>query len=482
MGIILSVVFVVASSLACLSAKGNIELGPLYYDREVPDSGGREGALLWPFFQWESTPSIRQYGFRPLINLRWENEQHPDKKMTEIQAVWPIFLYRRNAEEFRIRVYPIFHYTHYYDPDRPRDTKWALIPVLFGGRTRDQGSYFAIFPLGGRLHRYFGKDTVRFFMFPLYADAVDREHRSWNVLWPIFQHGHGGGKTSYRFWPLVGRKSKEGVYQKEFLLWPLIMHLRERIGLEHPTESWFFIPLYGKQGTPFGSIYYALFPLFSYQRNEKPNDRLREWTAPWPIFTYGKGDNYSKLYFWPLWGDKVTGGFETQFALYPLYTYYIHRSKTSMTRRYWCLPFYWSMERKGLPEAGGGERTIKIWPFMDYASKEERERIRLLSPLWFRDPEGFERNYSTFWQLYTREEFRGRLVSSRILWFYDYEGLDDMEDKENEPGESRSTGLRPEVNRIPEDRGAQDDEAQEPLHDVDVEKSLGRSLVEGILD
>jgi hypothetical protein len=402
----------------CVVSRGRVELGPLSYTREVPGMEKREQGVLWPLFHCSSTRDSREYAFRPLFDVRVEHEGRAEAT-TELQALWPLILYRKRPDEFRVRLFPVFHYTDYRHPDGVRDVDWALLPLVFGGTADRQGSYCAVFPLGGVLEGLLGKDRIEFVLFPLFAHARDGEHRSWNVLWPFFQYGHGGGRTSYRAWPLFGRKWKEGSYHREFLFWPLVVHQREREGLERPTESWFFLPFYGNQQTPFGRIQYWLFPFFSYQRNERPGNRFREWNAPYPFFSVAYGDRRRKVSLFPFWGRNVVDRTESIFALYPFYWSLRETTGTSVERRYWVLPFYWSRDLAPSGGEGGRERFVKLWPFLDYElGAEGVSRVRALSPLWFRDPEGLERNYSVFWQWYeeTRQPAQG-VLSRRILWF-----------------------------------------------------------------
>lgn len=409
----------------CCVSKDRVELGPLYYSREVPGMEKREQGVMWPFFHCSRSRDSREYALRPLFNVRFGHGGRAGAT-TEVQALWPLVLYRKGPEELRVRLFPVFNYADYRHPDGVRDVDWALFPLVFGGTSDRHESYCAVFPLGGVLEGLLGKDRIEFFLFPLFAHARDGEHGSWNVLWPFFQYGHGGGRTSYRFWPLFGRKWKEGAYHREFLVWPLVVHQREREGLERPTESWFFLPFYGNQQTPFGRIYYWLFPFFSYQRNERPGNRFREWNVPYPFLSVAHGDRRRKVSLFPFWGTNVIDRTESTFALYPFYWSLRETRPTSVEKRYWVLPFYWSRDLAPSDGGGGRERFVKLWPLLDYElGADGVSKLRALSPLWFRDPEGIERNYSVFLQWYeeTRRPAQGSL-SRRILWFSQHRAAD----------------------------------------------------------
>ena len=61
--------------------------------------------------------------------------------------------------------------------------------------------------------------------------------------------------SSFRCWPLFGWKKKEDWYNKVFVLWPFFSRVQLYLGTDRPTDSWFFLPFYGSQQTPFGKSY-----------------------------------------------------------------------------------------------------------------------------------------------------------------------------------------------------------------------------------
>jgi hypothetical protein len=400
--------------------KDHTELGPLYYDRPLPEGEGTEAALLWPFFQRYSSPAVQQFAFRPFLNWRHQQTSGLNGKVFEVQALWPLFHYRttEGVNRLRIRLYPIFWHRRFHHPEGDEVVDTALLPLLLTGNSERRGRYFALFPLGGELKGFFAQDRIRFFLFPLFAEAWQGEHRSWHVLWPFFQYSKGGGKSSLRIFPFYIRKEKENWYRKMSILWPFFARSQEWLGTDHPTDSWFFLPFYARQQTPFGKISYYLYPLFSFQRNERPGNRFRAWTAPWPLYEEMRGDRYWKTYFWPFWGRfSIEDTYEKEIAAYPVYWFYSFRTRSwVMTSRY-VLPFYW--DRRDTDPAGTALRKrVKVWPFLELADNMEgKSYLNVLSPLWFRDPNGMERNYGDFWTLYRSELTAGGDEIRRILWY-----------------------------------------------------------------
>ncbi len=427
----------------CMLSKERTELGPFYYHRELPVPDTTESAVLWPFFQKYQSPRISQFAFRPLVSIRTEDTGRDLRgNMHEVQALWPLFLYRRTEgpTRLKIRLLPVFFHSRFQHEEGPEEVDTHLLPFILSGRSEDGENYFALFPLGGTLRGFFGRERIRFALFPIYADTKLGEHRSRHILWPFFRYSSGGGRSSFRFWPLFGWKKKEDWYKKAFLLWPFFSRVQTHLGTDRPTDSWFFLPFYANQQTPFGRIRYFLYPFFSYQRNERAGNRFQEWNLPWPILTLTRGDREWRTSFWPVWGKRTKPGYSNTFLLYPIGRHFLYGEPELLTRRLYVLPLYWSWR---VTEHGERVRgRTKGWPFFDYSWQGEQERqFRLLSPLWFWRPTGgFERNYSDFWKLYESRRWKNGLKEKKILWYRWFSIA---------PGETERLGEMPESLEMP---------------------------------
>jgi hypothetical protein len=404
----------------CMATKERTEFGPFYYRRDLPRPQATESAVLWPFFQKYESPRISQFAFRPLVNVRTE-ETGTDLRgnMHEVQALWPLFLYRRTEgpNHLKIRLLPVFFHEGFHHPEGPEEVDTLLLPFLLSGRSKAGEDYFALFPLWGTLRGFFAKDRIRFRLFPLYADTLEGENRSVHVLWPFFRLSKGGGQSSLRLFPVYGWKKKEGWYDQMFVLWPFFSRIHYRIGTDRPVHAWFLLPFYGRQQTPFGKIQYFLYPFFSSHRNERPGNRFREWHAPWPFVRITRGDREWRNAFWPVWGKWTKPDYEGTFFLFPIGRKLTYGSPERRTNRLYVLPLYWSW--RVTEEGEFARERIKGWPFFDYSIYDtETTQFRLLSPLWFWRPEGgFETNYSDFWKLIQTRHWQDGLQERKILWY-----------------------------------------------------------------
>jgi hypothetical protein len=437
----------------CMVTKERTELGPFYFRRDLARPEATESAVLWPFFQKYESPTVSQFAFRPLFNVRREDTGRDLRgNMNEVQFLWPLFLHRRTEgpNRLRVRLLPVLFHERFQHPNGPEEVDTLLLPFILSGRSEADENYFAFFPFGGTLRGFFGRERIRFVLFPLYADTKLGEHRSRHFLWPIFRHSRGGGMSSFRFFPLFGWKKKENRYKKMFILWPIFSRVQYRIGGDRPVNAWFFLPFYGRQQTAFGKIQYFLYPFFSYQRNERAGNRFREWMIPWPFVQITRGDREWRNAFWPIWGKRTKTNYSNTFFLFPIGRRVVYGEPEYLTSRLYVLPLYWSWRVTEHGEFSKGR--IKGWPLFDYSSwGEEAKQFRTLSPLWFWRPErGFERNYSDFWKFYQYRRWTDGLRERKVLWYRWYSIVPGDVEEFREPQELQ------EVPEAPEFKGAWD--------------------------
>ena len=398
----------------CAAGMSDVNLGPLYYVKHHRSAGVTETEVLWPLLHVEERPAERHVGLRPLFYTVTGR----DGDFFEMRILWPFVQYRRDGENRKLRLFPIFTYTSRVNVNGERDVDASVFPVLFWGSDPTEGSYFAFFPVIGRLKGILGKDELRFFLFPLYSDSRDGEHRAWNVLYPVFHRSRGGGREGWRVWPLWSVKERAGKSRTTYTLWPLVSWGEQIRRDRPPLKRFTFLPFYGFQETGTGRIDYFLFPFFSRQAEVRDGVPYRELSAPWPLFTLGRGWKTFKWYSWPLFGVKAAPGVRKGFALYPIFWYREDTGKYRRTVRRWALPLYWSTDEVW-PEEGLSASKTRVFPLLDHRrSKEGRSRLSLLAPLWFRDRWGIDRSYGVFWTLYEQGTGGADPPWRRVLWQY----------------------------------------------------------------
>ncbi|UCD56909.1 MAG: hypothetical protein JSV16_13965, partial [Candidatus Hydrogenedentota bacterium] len=218
--------------------------------KQVYCSAGEEEVVwrfvLWPFIAIEETAEWRQFAFRPIYVER----EAADDSEKKVQFLWPIYLYRRSDQDVTIRVLPVYTYrrdVYAYKDGHEYDVDYMLFPFVYGGSSTEEGGYFALFPVAGKLKNFLGRDEIRFFLFPLYVEYSKDELRQRNYLWPVLSFSGGGDYSGLRVWPLFGYFEKRGEYRKEFWLWPIFHHQTFDLDREQSGERLLIFPLYARE-------------------------------------------------------------------------------------------------------------------------------------------------------------------------------------------------------------------------------------------
>jgi hypothetical protein len=377
-------------------------------------AGGMAAATgLPPFYSNIQTNEGSFFAVRPFYS-------HTTVEEGEIKDyLWPVYSRKSFKDEETSRAL-IFWFTHRFDAseESPRQRRW-LLPFYFQGRDANDENYFALFPLGGTIHDFLGRDRLSFVLFPIYGTGQINDVKTTNVLWPIVSSTRGGGVRRDRIFPLYGKSELEGKYEKEFILWPFWTSAK----YFYPGDSgnvWILFPLVGRAEMEKEQTLWLIPPFFRFTRGEEQNRTF----CPWPFIQKVNGKKQDKFYIWPLWGTKhyKESGNSTSFMLWPLFwSKKDEQAHVEKTYRM-ALPFFFSersvLREENVPEE---EQSVvsnywKIWPLMSWQREGETSRFRLLD-LWpLKNSAPIERNWAPLWTLYKRTSEQGT-VRKDLLWF-----------------------------------------------------------------
>ncbi len=327
--------------------------------------------------------------------------------------LWPLYTRKGFKDEQYGRLL-FFGWSHDFSPETARHRTW-LLPIYFQGTSRDGENYFAIFPIGGTIDEFLGRDKLWFALFPLFARSSINDVQTTSVLWPIGSRTSGEQIERFRIWPLYGTSVLAGEFEKRFVLWPIyssVKYTNER----NPGGGFMLVPFYGRIVTEKAVNQWFIPPLFRYAHG----DGQRIVYAPWPFIQWADGEVY-KRYVWPLYGEKQVGNLRRRFLCWPLaWDTRVEYANHEKNRRR-LLPFF-HYESKimtkptGQFEAGDvSSRYWKLWPLMSWERNGDVSRFRLLEPWPLRDTAGIERNWAPIWTLYRREK-SAHGVSHHLLW------------------------------------------------------------------
>jgi hypothetical protein len=382
--------FVALLLLFAGSVRAAFDGDPLY--EQVSLTNGAQFMAVRPFYSHSEDP----------LHERWRSDY-----------LWPLYT-RKGFKDETYGRFLFFGFSNDFSKDDDRHRTWVF-PIYFQGVDADGESYFAIFPLGGTLHEFLGRDRILFVLFPVYGTSRINDVHTTSVLWPIYSRTVGDGVERFRIWPLYGRAELEDEFIKKFVLWPVYTSVRYT-NERNPGGGFILVPVYGRIITEDASNYWFVAPFFRYMHSEE------QWIvhAPWPFIQMADGELHKRI-VWPLYGRKQLGTLTRQYFLWP----FIWNNRTEYVRhiqhRRYLLPVFAYQsdvitKKTERYEVGDvSSRYWKIWPLMSWDRRHEDARFRLLE-LWpLRNTPGIERNWAPWWTLYRREKHADE-IGHHLLW------------------------------------------------------------------
>jgi len=405
-----------------VSEKEPVNAWPLLYMQDSPDEQLQTGEWLWPFiFNKRLDAYDTAWGFRPLFCVRdTDTASGPVKRR---QVLWPIFEHRTSPEGKQTQLIPLYFYrskntdeklsgTRKQISDRYAKKIFIVFPLILGG-TKQQEDYLAVFPFGGRLVGWLSADEIKFVLWPLYTWARKEEQESVVILWPFYSRTHSPVVDAWRLWPLAGHSTKDGEYEKLFLLWPFFNYQRLGLSDEEPGHAVMVFPFYAQKKKKDYQAKSVLWPLYGFSHNERIQQK--QWNAPWPIVTIVESPKKHTRWFWPLAGWQKTDKRSSAFYLWPVFTAKQYDTKIQAESRRNVFPFY-SGRRSFFKDKDVRRHRVKFWPLFYYDRVRPGAcRFYMISPLWFEQDKNVLANYAPFWHIWDYERDKDGNVRSGLI-------------------------------------------------------------------
>jgi hypothetical protein len=234
-------------------------LFPLYCHTRVNQTDSWH--VLWPVFSRTEGPGVRRWSVFPLYG---ESEQ--EGKWLKRYVMWPVWT---QAD-------------YYYSNASGR--AWMVWPLVGRVAVSDQSSWM-VFP-------------------PLFRWSRTDDRTAYYGPWPFIEYG-SGARDRLHLWPLWGRSREPDEY-RGFALWPIVRWGGLRRGKEE--SNWVQVaPL----------LYYETRSVASTNTAGGP---LATRARLWPLFSYVREGDGSRLRIAELWPLPTTAGVEQGWA--PLWTLY----------------------------------------------------------------------------------------------------------------------------------------------------------------
>jgi hypothetical protein len=385
-------------------------LWPVVDYRASAEADYRSLHLFGPLIKYETKADESELALRPFL---YRSADDAGSAQTEI--LYPLAVVRSQSEAGFLDVFHLLN-SDFGSREQGSTNKFYLFPFLFYGEHPESGTYAAVFPLGGTLFDWFGRDRITFAMFPLYSHTERGTTHTDHFLWPIFSRTTGEGESGFTCWPLYGQSMKTGVYRKKFILWPIYFDEELKLNTDNPRSRFAVFPFWIDEESRSFSKRTILWPFFNWTQDRA--EEYEQWDAPWPLVRVTDGTSRHGLRLLPFYSDETIDARRKRWFLWPVYQIEDINTDMLMRQRHRVLLFLYSdlFERK--LEEGAEKRRIDFWPFFGYQRINGVSKLNILAliePI-FPENQAIERSWSPLWRLYQqRWDEQGNLVIS-VLW------------------------------------------------------------------
>ena len=361
-----------------------------------------------PIWERAVSPSTNALAVRPF----YATDTDPASGWRHYNYAWPVGEAARLGDALSWRVLLAWGTDYNLKDPHSRYRTWWL-PFYFEGRDAAGRTYHAVFPFGGNLREFYGRD-IQFVLFPIWAKSSINgvETRDW--LFPIYSTTHGKGVDRFRVAPFYGYSKLAGSFDKRFVLWPF--YTQVRYDFPHSKGFGYLVfPLWGHLKLSDQESWMIVPPFFRFAHGQDLDFVL----APWPFVQWQAGQR-SRFYLWPLFGRTVQPAVEDSFALWPIYHHEKIDRDRSILRRYRVMPFvYYDTERLRYRRAPGGGDLVagrfELWPLASWERDGGARRFRC-PDLWpGRDLPPIARSWAPLWTL-ADYRAQGANADFELLW------------------------------------------------------------------
>jgi hypothetical protein len=390
----------------------SFDVGPVARQDFSPDGNDRTRAI-GPFFEkLADTNGATFTAIRPF----YSHTEDPVKERKLHEFVWPLGMIKEFQGELDWRFIPAFG--HNFETANPDSRKrlWVL-PFLFKGIDINHEKYFAVFPIGGKINEFLGRDKIIFALFPLYLFSSVNGVETTDVLFPFLSKTTGKDISRFRIFPFYMGSVAGDQIQSESIMWPIWTSVkRNHNGSEE--KGFILFPFYGHMKSANAESWLYLPPFFRFSDSKKGKSA----NCPWPLIQYSSA-NPEKFYVWPLWGYKEIQGIKTSVFLWPIVRSETVKDREGEKNRFIILPVI-SYESQVIAEKNANDndtkenitaRYFKLWPLGSYRREGDSCRFRILD-LWpSKQMQGIERNWAPIWTLYSHIKV-GENSEDELLW------------------------------------------------------------------
>ena len=279
--------------------------------RDTTPEGHSRLRVLGPLFERQEADGKTFTAVRPFYSRTFDAGN--DRTLREY--LWPVAMDKDFRGETYWRILLAYE-NDFVSTNSSARHRFIIFPIFYSGKDIHDESYFAIFPLGGKVNEFLGQDKIWFALFPLYMYMSVNDVRTYDVLWPLISRTTGHDVSRFRFFPFYGQSSKGNVWTKRFVLWPIWTSAHYNYPDGQTGGGFVLFPLFGHTKLTDQETWMLLPPFFRWSRNDKG---YHSGNLPWPFIQYASGKN-EKFCIWPLWGTRHSGNgnIRSSFFIWPI--------------------------------------------------------------------------------------------------------------------------------------------------------------------
>ncbi len=286
------------------------------------------------------------------------------------------------------------------------------------GKTND---YAAIWPLGGTVKNFLGKEEAHWFLWPLWIKTYNSETVNYWYPWPLINY-RCGKSHGFGFYPLGGHFFQKGVYDERYFLWPLGYRY---INFERQELKKGFLPFYAYERTPNVRDLSIIWPIWGHRKENQPV--YEERRLLWPLWVQGRGEMRYVNRWAPFYthSENKRRCLKKTWYLWPFIKEQNWKEGDMDIHQEQFLYFiFWHQEQKNCKNLNFLAKKTHFWPIYSYWEDGQGHRqMQMLSPfdVFFPNNTMVRDIYSPLFALYRYDENNGVIRQSFLFQLFQEE-------------------------------------------------------------
>ena len=339
---------------------------------------------------------------------------------TDSYILYPVFSHHKKPNHERWSILGLIQSRTTKFPSGSRVHDSMAFPIYFYRDTGDKRtSYEAVFPLGGKMYYFFGKDEFAFFAWPLWLKTRVKTETHYSTPWPLIQGQTGKDCGGGAIWPISGHFWKKEKYDNRFNIWPLMYCYKDKLDNPIPRVRKGFLPLYSLETNADFNDTTVVWPFFGTRHEYKPV--YTERRLFWPLLVQGRGEKKYVCRFAPVYTHSIKKGVDKHWYCWPLVKHTEWNAKgLDFDQTQFLYFLFWSQRQTSYlnPNLPSAEKT-HIWPLFSYWDNGAgRIQFQMLSPLevFLQHDKPVKDLYSPIFAIYRYNQPCPGTASESLFW------------------------------------------------------------------